>query len=182
MTHTLTSFQTVGPYFSIGLSPLYTNNLAQYAPLENSIKIEGRVIDSEGKPIPDAVIEIWQADSYGHYNADITNNSSFRGFGRCAVDDKGHYQFDTIKPGPVPYTDGRLQAPHIAVNLQMRGLLNQLITRIYFADEPANEVDPVLHLVQKERRDTLIAVKNSDNIYQFNFIMQGIGETVFFDF
>lgn len=177
----LSSFQTVGPYFSIGLSPLYRHNLTEGVTDTDTIKITGRVIDGDGVPVPDAVIEIWQADSAGIYSDSCTSRPGFRGYGRSSTDEWGHYQFTTIKPGGVAFGDGRMQAPHIAVNLQMRGLLNRLVTRIYFDNEPANQSDPVLNLIPEERRGTVIARMSANNVYVFDFNLQGENETVFFD-
>jgi len=173
-----TTSQTVGPYLHIGLAWLITENLAQTGVGGERISIEGRVLDGDGNPVNDALVEIWQADADGRYAA-----KGFRGFGRSATDDKGGFRFHTIKPGRVAGPAGKLQAPHIAVNVFMRGLLKQLVTRIYFADEPANAGDPVLSLVPADRRATLIAkpAMGKPGALEWNVILQGRDETVFFD-
>jgi len=151
------------------------------------IRIEGRVLDGKGKPVPDAMLEIWQANSHGKYAhpEDDQNKSlepSFQGFGRIGVDDNGGFVFLTVKPGAVPGPDGKMQAPHIAVSVFARGLLLRLVTRIYFPGEASNEDDYVLNLVEPARRATLIAKMTAiAGALEWNVILQGIGETVFFD-
>jgi protocatechuate 3,4-dioxygenase alpha subunit len=173
-----TTSQTVGPYLHIGLTWLISENLAPAKVKGERVSITGRVIDGEGKPVNDAVVEIWQADAAGKYG-----RKGFRGFGRSATDDQGAFRFQTIKPGRVPGIDGKLQAPHIAVNIFMRGLLKQLVTRIYFPGEAANAQDAVLARVPRERRGTLIAKKaaRKSGALEWNVILQGRDETVFFD-
>ena len=173
-----TTSQTVGPYLHIGLTWLITENLAPAGVAGERISIEGRVIDGDGKPVNDALVEIWQASADGRYG-----QIGFRGFGRSATDEKGMFRFRTIKPGRVPGPGGKPQAPHIAVNVFMRGQLKQLVTRIYFPDDPANAADPVLALVPAERRGTLIAnkVAGKAGALEWHVILQGRDETVFFD-
>ncbi len=169
--------QTVGPYLHIGLTWLIIENLAAARIPGERVTIEGRVVDGDGKPVNDAAVEIWQADSRGRYGS-----KSFRGFGRSATNEKGMYRFQTIKPGRVPGPGGKLQAPHIAVNIFMRGQLKQLVTRIYFPGDLANGADPVLRLVPAERRGTLIAnKKGKPGALEWNVFLQGRNETVFFD-
>lgn len=183
-----TTSQTVGPYLHIGLTWLITENLAPAGVAGERVLIEGRVIDGDGKPVNDALVEIWQANAGGKY-AHLQDRQAkplekgFRGFGRSATDDQGAFRFQTIKPGRVPGPDGKLQAPHIAVNIFMRGQLKQLVTRIYFPDDPANAEDAVLALVPPERRETLIARKiaGRSGALEWNVILQGRDETVFFD-
>ncbi len=172
--HTTTS-QTVGPFLHIGLTWLIIEDLAPTRVPGERVAIQGRVIDGDGKPVNDALIEIWQADGKGRYGT-----KSFRGFGRSATDDQGRFRFRTIKPGRVPGPGGKLQAPHIAVNIFMRGQLKQIISRIYFPGDPANAKDPVLALVPAERRSTLVAQKAGAGL-EWNVILQGKNETVFFD-
>jgi protocatechuate 3,4-dioxygenase, alpha subunit len=188
-----TPSQTVGPYFAYGLSPEqygYQQNLSSIAGSQMAegdiegerIRVEGRVFDGNGNPIPDALIEIWQADSLGRYAhpADPRgSNNTFKGFGRCGTgtDPQNRFWFDTIKPGKV---DGE-QAPHLNVIVSMRGMLLHAFTRIYFSDEPANATDKVLRMVPAERRNTLIATHQGGNVYRFDIHMQGSDETVFFD-
>ena len=173
-----TTSQTVGPYLHIGMTWLITENLAPAGTVGERVSIEGRVIDGDGVPVNDALVEIWQANAEGKYG-----QKGFRGFGRSATDDQGVYRFQTIKPGRVPGPGGRLQAPHIAANIFMRGQLKQMVSRIYFPDDPANGEDPVLALVPADRRATLIATKlpGKSGALQWNVILQGREETVFFD-
>ncbi|MBC7803343.1 MAG: protocatechuate 3,4-dioxygenase subunit alpha [Candidatus Parcubacteria bacterium] len=172
-----TTSQTVGPYLHIGLNWLIIENLAPEGVPGERVSIEGRVVDGDGKPVNDALVEIWQANSEGRFG-----EKGFRGFGRSATDDRGMFRFLTIKPGRVPGPGGKLQAPHVAVNLFMRGQLKQLVSRIYFPDD-ANAGDAVLALVPAERRATLIARKSQakSNAFEWNVILQGKDETVFFD-
>ncbi|MGE5339339.1 MAG: protocatechuate 3,4-dioxygenase subunit alpha [Gemmatimonadota bacterium] len=183
-----TPWQTVGPYLHIGMNWLTTDDLAGEGVAGQRIAIEGVLVDGMGAPVPDGLIEIWQANSQGRYaHPEDTRDApeaGFRGFGRVPTDEAGCFRFRTIKPGRVPATDGRLQAPHIAVSVFARGILKRLATRIYFADEPSNGEDPVLALVPAARRPTLIA-KQEGGPYRFNIVIQGEalgqGETVFFD-
>ena len=184
-----TTWQTVGPYFRLGFSPLYRSELASPQIIGEHITVQGRVLDGMGHPVPDAVLEIWQADGSGNYSHsnepgnDLTA-SAFFGFGRIATDAGGSFHFSTIKPGRVSGPQGTKQAPHIVVSLFMRGLLIRLVTRIYFLNEPSNSEDPVLRLVEPARQSTLMAVPVDGNPYlvQWNVVLQGEYETVFFDF
>jgi protocatechuate 3,4-dioxygenase alpha subunit len=189
----ITPSATVGPYYLIGLKPsafggkdTIANNLVTPDASGERIRIEGQIFDGDGLPIPDAVVEIWQADAAGRYahprDQEVRPNSAFRGFGRSDTDAQGKYVFETIKPGPVLGPDGKPQAPHIAVNVFARGLLKHVTTRIYFSDEGRNNADPVLALVPADRRGTLIAQrsKGAEPVYHFDIRLQGEGETVFF--
>lgn len=185
---TLTASQTVGPYFHIGFEALYTTDLTLAAAQGQSITVTGTILDGDGQPIPDAVLELWQADATGRYHhpEDRRNeepDQSFFGFGRIPMRDDGSFRFKTIKPGRPESTDGRHQAPHINVTLFMRGQLTHLVTRIYFGDEDANEQDHVLGLVDPQRRHTLVARLSSttSDEYRWDVHMQGAAETVFFD-
>jgi protocatechuate 3,4-dioxygenase alpha subunit len=172
-----TTSQTVGPYLHIGLTWLIIEDLAPASVAGERVAIEGRVVDGDGRPVNDALVEIWQAGADGKYG-----QKGFRGFGRSATDDQGIFRFRTIKPGRVAGPGGKLQAPHIAVNVFMRGQLKQLVTRIYFPDDPANAEDAVLGLVPADRRGTLIARKGAKpGALEWNVILQGKDETVFFD-
>jgi protocatechuate 3,4-dioxygenase alpha subunit len=192
----ITPSQTVGPFFAYGLSPtkrydwtdLVINNLVTPDATGERIRIEGLVTDADGQPINDALIEIWQADAQGRYahprDQRAVPNSSFKGFGRVGTGAKGEFGFDSIKPGPVPGPNGTAQAPHIVVAYFSRGLLTHMYTRIYFSDEAANAQDPILALVPKDRRHTLIAKKDSAGkpaVYRFDIRLGGDDETVFFD-
>ena len=157
-----TSSQTVGPYLHIGLTWYTPTDLAANGMPGERVAIEGRITDANGQPVNDALVEIWQANAAGHYAhpADDVASSldpKVRLWGRCPTDETGAFKFTTIKPGRVPYPDGRLQAPHINVTIFMRGLLKHLSTRIYFPGDPANAQDPILQLVPAQRRETLIA-------------------------
>ena len=183
-----TTWQTVGPFFSIGFSWLYRDNLAGPGVSGERVEIAGRILDGDGKPVPDGIVEIWQADSQGKYAhpddpQEKTIESGFSGYGRVPTDDAGHFRFTTIKPGRVPGPDGKLQAPHLAVSVFTRGLLRRLITRIYFPDEPSNAGDFALGLVETGRRGTLIAnkIEGRAGALEWNIVLQGPNETVFFD-
>lgn len=187
------AWQTVGPYLHIGLDWLNTDTLAAEGCEGEHIRIEGVVVDGAGKPVPDGVVEIWQANACGRYRhpedmRDLPLAEGFTGFGRMPTDAAGRYAFHTIKPGRVPGPDGALQAPHILVGVQARGILRRMSTRLYFPDEPANAEDYVLKLVPAARRDTLVASRadGAAGTYRFNVVLQGRwlgqGETVFFDF
>jgi protocatechuate 3,4-dioxygenase alpha subunit len=189
MTLIPTASATVGPYLHIGLTPLQVNDIAKDASTGEKIMISGRVLDGEGQPVPDALIEFWQANANGRYaHPEDTQgkplDGKFTGFGRVPTDKEGRYSFLTVKPGAVPGPGNTLQAPHIVVCLFMRGMLRHLYTRIYFSDEAAaNANDPVLGLVEDaSRKPTLIADRASGKAeYRWDIRMQGEGETVFFD-
>jgi protocatechuate 3,4-dioxygenase, alpha subunit len=190
MTTPPTSSQTVGPFFHLGMVYLESENFAAEGVPGERVTIRGKVVDGDGVPVPDAVLEIWQADSAGHYPSEFSpQNSSaphFLGFGRIETGDNGEFKFTTIKPGRVPSADGAMQAPHLVVTLFSRGLLKPLRTRIYFSDEPSNQEDAVLKLVPSGRRSTLMATRagerGAQNALEWNIVMQGDGETVFFDY
>lgn len=164
MTLAPTPSQTVGPFFSIGLCERPANELVA----DGSLRIEGRVLDGAGKPLPDALVEIWQADERGEYRGDF-------GWGRCGTDAEGRYQFRTVKPGQV-----QGQAPHLVVLVFARGLLKPVLTRMYFPDEArANAADPVLASVPDGDRATLVAAAR-DGVLMFDVRLQGDRQTVFF--
>lgn len=187
----LTSSQTVGPFFSPALlrEDARRNVLAQPETVGEHIRIEGRVLDGDGLPVPDALVEIWQANAHGRYNHPSDTGAarldpSFLGFGRSGTADDGGYWFETVKPGPVSFDEKSWQAPHICVTIFARGLLNHLVTRLYFADDPANVLDPVLHCVPADRQATLLAKREQSGatvIYHFDIILQGTNETAFFN-
>lgn len=189
-----TTSQTVGPFFSIGLSRLYRDALAAPNVRGEHIEVTGRVLDGDGILIPDAIIEVWQANSYGKYahpedSQDKSLDEDFSGYGRIPTDEQGKFRFTTIKPGrvPGPIAAGgasTLQAPHLVISVFMRGLLRRLVTRMYFAGDPANTDDPILSLVPAARRATLLATKNlsQPSTYEWTIVSQGLHETVFFDF
>ena len=191
--------QTAGPYLHIGCLPNYSgidgvyaqdpgNCLLSEATRGERISVRGRVFDGEGEPLLDAMLEIWQADAAGLYPSPVETrgeaDTAFHGWGRQPSDPQnGEFRFETIKPGRVPYPDGRLQAPHITVWIVARGINIGLHTRLYFDDEPeANAADPILLLLDPgQRRDSLIAVSEGDGVYRFDVNLQGEAETVFFD-
>jgi len=206
-----TPSQTVGPYFHYGLpwkggadltgqleigarpdlypvSHYVLRNPASASemPMGEVIDIIGCVLDGRGDPVPDAMIEIWQANSVGrYYSTDDTRKDPpmdphFIGFGRAATAEDGSYRFRTIYPGRVPGGGNILQAPHIAVSVFARGLLNRLVTRIYFDGAEGNGEDPILNLVEEERRSTLLAVRSAPDRWTFDIVLQGDNETVFF--
>jgi len=185
-----TPSQTVGPFYAIGLTRRPLNVVTNESTDGERIRIEGQVLDGDGLPIPDVMVEIWQANAYGRYNhpddkQEKPLDATFTGWGRSGTDEKCFYRFDTIKPGPVPGTNETVQAPHINVVVFARGMLVHAFTRLYFADEPANASDPVLNSIKnKKRRQTLIALPGMENgktIYRFDIRLQGENETVFFD-
>jgi len=182
-----TTSQTIGPYLRIGLEWMQIEDLAAPGVAGERVAIEGTIVDADGRPVNDAAVEIWQADSEGRYASPedpraTSLDRAFRGYGRSLTNDAGAFRFRTIKPGPVPGPGGRKQAPHLVVTIFMRGLLKQLVTRLYFPDDPRNADDPVLGLVPAARRGTLVARKQGDARLEWNVVLQGKHETVFFDF
>lgn len=206
-----TPSQTVGPFFHYGLpwkggadlvgqsemgarpelfpEEHYLLNLSapKDTPQGDVIEIAGRVLDGNGDPIGDAMIEIWQANAAGRYRSeddpreDIAIDPGFIGFGRASTDDKGIYRFRTIMPGRVPGPGNTLQAPHIALSVFGRGLVKRLATRFYFDGAPGNDTDPILVLVPEQRRATLIAQRREDGTWWLDIVIQGEMETVFLD-
>lgn len=187
MSLSLTPSQTVGPFFEIGLLRDPPNVIAKSSVQGERIRIEGRVLDGDGAPVPDAMVEIWQANSRGRYRhpadrREAPVDEGFTGFGRSGTDENGAFWFETIKPGAVPSPSHGSQAPHLNLCVFARGLLDHLVTRMYFEDE-ANDGDEVLRSVPERRRSTLMAMRISHDdgtLYRFDVILQGEGETVFF--
>ncbi|MBV8430197.1 MAG: protocatechuate 3,4-dioxygenase subunit alpha [Solirubrobacterales bacterium] len=180
-----TPSQTVGPFFAIGL-PWEAGPQAVPPDTPGAITIAGFVYDGDGQPVPDSLIETWQADPDGrfadlHGHGGASQLAGFRGFARYGAEDgDGRFEIVTVKPGRVPWPDGGEQAPHIDVSVFARGMLQRCVTRIYFADEPeANAEDPVLASVSPDRRSTLLAEPAAGG-YSFDIRLQGSGETVFF--
>jgi protocatechuate 3,4-dioxygenase alpha subunit len=181
-----TPSQTVGPFFAYGLTPAqYGYDWASVAgpvvadastPGER-IRLEGQVLDGAGVPVPDALIEIFQADGAGRMPGEAGANAAFTGYGRCGTGSTPDalWWFETVKPGA-----SAGEAPHIDVIVQMRGLLTHAFTRLWFDDED-NGADPVLALVPADRRGTLVARRTAPGLYRFDIRMQGDAETVFFD-
>jgi len=182
---TLTPSQTAGPYLSIGLMRELGSSLVPEDDLR-AIRIRGRLLDGHGDPVPDGMVEIWQANAAGRYShpadsrEDVPFEEGFRGFGRSGTADEGWFEFVTVKPGRVPMPDGRQQAPHIVVAIFARGLLKGLLTRLYFPDEEeANAADPVLSVLGEAERATLVA-QPEDGGLRFDIRLQGDGQTTFF--
>jgi protocatechuate 3,4-dioxygenase, alpha subunit len=180
-----TPSQTVGPYFAIGM-PWDAGPLAVPEGTPGAIRIAGIVYDGAGTPVPDSLIETWQADSEGlfadlHHYGEQSQLRGFRGFARCGAEDgDGSFEIVTVKPGSVPGPASTTQAPHIDVSVFARGMLHRCVTRIYFADEPdANAADPVLANVPPARRASLLAQPVADG-YRIDIHLQGPNETVFF--
>ncbi|MFE8583465.1 protocatechuate 3,4-dioxygenase subunit alpha [Sphingomonas sp. NCPPB 2930] len=206
-----TPSQTVGPFFHYGLpwrggadlvgrsdmgarpelmpEAHYVLNLSSPTgtPEGQVIEVTGRVLDGQGAVVPDAMVEIWQANAAGRYRSlddtrqELPIDPHFVGFGRSATDEEGRFRFRTIMPGRVPGPANGLQAPHLAVSIFARGLLRRLATRIYFDGADGNDTDPVLALVPPERRATLIAVQGAPGVWSLDLVLQGARETVMFD-
>jgi protocatechuate 3,4-dioxygenase alpha subunit len=171
-----TTAQTVGPFFTLGLEWLNRANLMPADRTAPRLTVQGRVLDGEGRAVPDAVLELWQADAEGVYRA------SDEGFARVPTDGEGRFRFTTVTPGRVAAPDGTRQAPHIVVSLFARGLLVRLVTRMYFPGQAANAEDFALRRVDPARRATLVATAGADATQlEWSVVLQGPGETVFFD-
>lgn len=186
--------QTVGPYFAQGLlrdgDQVFTDTLISENTEGERIRIEGCVLDAEERPIEDAMIEVWQANSRGRYNHPLDEQDKpldpeFMGHGRASTDVNGKYRFETIKPGSVPGPSNTAQAPHINVIVFARGMLSHAFTRIYFENDADNPNDPVLMSIEDEaHRNTLIARREETAgviVYRFDICFQGEHETAFFD-
>jgi protocatechuate 3,4-dioxygenase alpha subunit len=206
-----TPSQTVGPYFHYGLAWKGGADLVQRStmgarldlippehyllgdsnltgtPQGEVIRIAGCVYDGDGQPVPDAMIELWQANAAGRYASpeddrqEVPLDAHFVGFARSATDEAGVYRFRTVRPGRVPGPGNTLQAPHLALSVFARGVIKRLATRLYFADGEGNDTDPVLAIVPQERRGTLIAKREADGTWRLDIRLQGADETVFFD-
>jgi protocatechuate 3,4-dioxygenase alpha subunit len=182
----LTPSQTAGPYLAIGLlgGPISNQLVDESDP--RAIRISGVLLDGAGDPVPDGMVEIWQANAVGRYahpaddRKEIPLETGFTGFGRSGTDTDGGFTFVTVKPGRVPWVDGRLQAPHLLVGVFARGLLKRVATRLYFPDEEtANAEDPVLLGLEPAERATLVA-RAENGTLRFDVILQGAGQTAFF--
>jgi protocatechuate 3,4-dioxygenase alpha subunit len=186
-----TPSQTVGPFFHYALTEHPIDELDPDGQAGEAIVVHGSVRDGAGDVVGDAMVEVWQADGGGRYKhpadgrtADVP--SAFIGFGRVATArESGEFRVTTVMPGTVPGPGGSVQAPHLNVHVFARGLLHPVHTRIYFAEAAANDDDPVLASVPAQRRDTLLARPDADEgglpRYRFDIVLQGEGETVFFD-
>ncbi len=183
MTLGTTPSQTVGPFFALVL-PWPDGPFVVREGSEGAIWLRGSVLDGAGDPVPDALVETWQAGPDGrfeHPEDPCGAVGGFRGFGRCATGEDGTWGILTLKPGPVPGPDGATQAPHLAVSVFARGLLNRVVTRIYFADEPeANAADPVLRALAGDAAGATLLAEPSGDGYRFDVHLQGPDETLFF--
>ena len=180
-----TPSQTIGPFFH---DALVSEDRSRLVPPNHpeAVRIEGAVYDGAGDTVPDAMVEIWQANQAGRYydrEDSSPDPERFSGFGRSGTDSSGKFSFVTIKPGPVPAPDGTPQAPHVMVSVFARGLLKRLVTRIYFPDEvEANARDPVLASIEDpEFRSTLVANDGGD-VLRFDIHLQGENQTAFLEF
>ena len=193
-----TASNTIGPFFHHILTPeghgktgITDNKLAGKKTKGERIRVEGRILNADGKPLRAAMLEIWQANAAGRYNSPVDDrdeaqlDKKFSGFGRVSSGSKGKFEFETIKPGAVPSSGNALQAPHINLTLFAAAIHSHLFTRLYFSDETeANDIDPVLTSVGEDRRGTLIAKRKKTKngiVYRFDVKLGGDGETVFFD-
>jgi protocatechuate 3,4-dioxygenase alpha subunit len=193
-----TASNTIGPFFHHIMTPedhnflgITGNRMAGKSIKGERIKVEGRILDGDGKPLRAAMLEIWQANAAGRYNApqdarnDVKLDKKFTGFGRVSAGNRGKFEFETIKPGAVPSLGNAPQAPHINLTLFAAAIHSHLYTRLYFSDEAdANDIDPVLSFVGEKRRITLIAKRKNTKdgpVYRFDVKLGGDGETVFFD-
>jgi protocatechuate 3,4-dioxygenase alpha subunit len=183
MSDLLTPSQTVGPFLSIGLT-WSGGHLVVPEGTPGAIRISGVLLDGAGAPVPDGVIETWQADPGGRFDhpddprgaVSTSGGSGFAGFGRCPTDEDGRFEIVTVKPGAL----GDGQAPHIDVSVLARGLLDRVVTRIYFPDEEAaNAADPLLSGLPPERAATLVAQPAGEGELRFDIRLQGENETVF---
>ncbi len=176
---TETPSQTVGPFLSLGLT-WPDGHLVVPEGSPGAVRITGVLTDGAGAVVPDGLIETWQADADGRFDHPDdprgASGSGFGGFGRCATDPEGRFTVVTVKPGAV----GDGQAPHIDVSVFARGLLDRVVTRIYFPDETAaNATDPLLSSLPPDRAATLVAMRAADGALTFDIRLQGDGETVF---
>jgi len=178
-----TPSQTIGPFFAVGLPWPDGPDVVPEGTL-GAIRIGGRVLDGAGDPVPDALVETWQADPQGRFaHPDDPRGPAdpgFRGFGRCPTDTQGRWAVRTVKPGPLPAPGGGVEAPHLNVSVFSRGLLGRLVTRVYFPDEPdANAADPLLgSILDPAVRARLVAVADGDRL-RFDIHLQGDQETPF---
>ena len=165
-----TPSQTVGPYFVLGLFGRRANELA--APeTPGRIRISGRILDGAGEPVPDAMVEVWQADEEGRYRSEF-------GWGRSACDADGRFSFHTVKPGRVADCSGGWQAPHLMVMVFARGLLKPVLTRMYFPDEDASNADD--HVLSAVADGSSLVARPTGDGLEFDVRLQGEDETPFF--
>lgn len=185
--HGLTPSQTVGPYLEIGLvRDLVTAEVVDPAD-PRAVRVRGRLLDGAGDPVPDGMIETWQANAAGRYDhpadarADVPLEEGFHGFGRSDTVNDGWFELVTVKPGPVPWPEGGMQAPHLLVGVFARGLLKRACTRMYFPGEAeANAADPILSRLDPVLAATLVASDEGGGTLRFDIRLQGAGHTAFF--
>ena len=185
MTLPSTPSQTIGPFFAVAL-PWPDGPDVVSEGTQGAVRIGGRVLDGAGEPVPDALVETWQADPRGRFahpddpRGPAEPAAGFRGFGRCATDGQGRWAVRTVKPSPLPAPGGGSEAPHLDVSVFARGLLGRLVTRVYFPDEAeANAADPLLASVPDPAvRARLVAVPDGDGL-RFDIHLQGDRETPF---
>ena len=183
----LTPSQTVGPFLHLVLA---WDDGPEVVPVgtAGAVVVGGLVLDGEGQPVGDALVETWQADPDGRFDHPDDPRGrkratipGFRGFGRCPTDASGRWWIRTVKPGVVPAPGGTMQAPHLVVSVFARGLLDRVVTRLYFGDEPdANRRDPMLAHVGDDRRRATLVADPTPHGYRFDIHLQGEHETVFF--
>jgi protocatechuate 3,4-dioxygenase, alpha subunit len=184
-----TPSQTVGPFFHLGFFGRRSfGSLAGAGAKGQRVRLICSLFDGDGDPVPDAMLEVWQANAEGRYRhpSDLQErliDPALNGFGRFATAPDGSCAFETVRPGKVPGGNNSMQAPHLNVSVFARGLLKRVTTRLYFAGDPANAEDPILALVPEERRDTLLAqpIPEKPGRWGFNIHLSGANETVFFD-
>lgn len=181
-----TPSQTAGPYLSLGLLRVPTACELVDPSDPRAIRIRGRLLDGAGGGVTDGVVELWQANAAGRYRhpaddrEELPLEDGFLGFGRSGTEDDGRFGFVTIKPGPVPWPGGGMQAPHLLLLVLARGLLKHLVTRLYFPDEvEANAADPVLAGLDEAARSTLVAARDDEGL-RFDIHLQGPRQTTFF--
>ena len=179
--------QTVGPYYVIGLGHLVSDTLAGPNATGTHVTISGTLFDADGEPVPDAILELWQASPEGQYVeaqelGSARSVDGFLGFARLSTHESGRFSVKTVVPGPVAASDGGVHAPHIVVTLFMRGLMRHLVTRVYFPDQAGNATDPILLRVPEARRSSLLSQRIDGSLTElaWNIHLQGPHETVFF--
>ncbi len=189
MKHCPTPSQTVGPFFHLGFFGARSfGPIAGTSSKGQRVRLLCRVFDGDGAPVPDAMLEVWQANAEGRYRhpADLREKSldpALNGFGRFATEADGSCTFETVRPGRVPGPNNLMQAPHLNISVFARGLLKRATTRLYFAGDPTNAEDPILAMVPEGRRGTLLAqpVQEKLGSWSFDIYLSGEQETVFFD-
>ena len=177
-----TPWQTVGPFFHYAL-PYDAGSQVAGPSRPGAFTLHGHVYDGAGDPVPDALVEVWQADESGAFHEqpgifEAPVAEGFRGFGRCPTDEAGQWSFTTVRPAGVPTASGEPQAPHLAMSVFARGMLRRVVTRGYLPDSPENADDPLLATLEPSRAATLVAVPD-DGGYRFDVRLQGPDETVF---